>query len=325
MKNFVPHYYNDFHCIADKCKDSCCIGWEIDIDSDTLEKYRGFGGELGKKLSENITVSEDGSDCFKLAENERCPFLNERGLCELILECGEDILCDICRMHPRFVNTYNSRCEIGLGLCCEETARLILTDNRHMEVVFSHNDDYPEEPDKDEAYLFEARDFLFDIIEKADNIEALFGTLISVQSSVIKGLTSSEYPPLKAEASSFAVSSEIDLYIHKHVLPSLEPLNDEWKAVCEKVMSLESCRYDNADLPMYKNLLKYCLFRYYVNFSMEETCPVETAIFFLDAVVLIQNATGMNFIESACLWSKESEYSEENMEIITDNLCAFRH
>lgn len=314
MKNFVPHYYNDFHCIADKCKDSCCIGWEIDIDSDTLEKYRSLGGALGKKLSENITVSEDGSDCFKLLENERCPFLNERGLCELILECGEDILCDICRMHPRFVNTYNSRREIGLGLCCEETARLILTDERHMEVVFSHEDEYPEVLDKDEAYLFEARDHLFDIIERADSMESLCGTLLSLQSN---------YPPMKDEHSAFAVSSEIDLNFLKHVLPALEPLNDEWKAVCERVMALKSCRYDNADLPMYKNLLKYCLLRYYVNFCMEELCPVETALFFLDTAIIIQKATGMSFIESACLWSKESEYSEENMEIITENLCAF--
>lgn len=311
MKNFVPHYYNDFHCIADKCKDSCCIGWEIDIDSHTLEKYRNMSGELGKKLSENITVSEDGSDCFKLSENDRCPFLNEHGLCELILECGEDILCDICRMHPRFVNTYNSRCEIGLGLCCEETARLILTDNRPMEVVFSHDDENAEEIDNYEAFLFEARGYLFDIIDKAESMESLLGTLISLQSrSMVKG-----------EISAITVSSEIDLKILKHVLPSLEPLNDEWKAVCERAMTVEGCRYNNDELPMYKSLLKYFLYRYYVNFSLEETCPVETALFFLQAVIIIQKATGKSFIECACLWSKECEYSEENMDIIARSLC----
>ena len=26
----VPSYYKDFKCIADKCRHSCCIGWEID-------------------------------------------------------------------------------------------------------------------------------------------------------------------------------------------------------------------------------------------------------------------------------------------------------
>ena len=36
----IPDYYNKFHCIADQCKDSCCIGWEIMIDPDSYEKYK---------------------------------------------------------------------------------------------------------------------------------------------------------------------------------------------------------------------------------------------------------------------------------------------
>ena len=40
MKLFAPEYYKDFVCIADRCKHSCCVGWEIDVDKDTLEKYK---------------------------------------------------------------------------------------------------------------------------------------------------------------------------------------------------------------------------------------------------------------------------------------------
>ena len=32
-----PNYYDKFKCIANRCKHSCCIGWEIDIDEDTME------------------------------------------------------------------------------------------------------------------------------------------------------------------------------------------------------------------------------------------------------------------------------------------------
>ena len=39
MKLYAPSYYKKFKCIADKCEHSCCIGWEIDIDEETLEKY----------------------------------------------------------------------------------------------------------------------------------------------------------------------------------------------------------------------------------------------------------------------------------------------
>ena len=37
MKIYVPDYYSEFSCIADKCSDNCCIGWEIDIDENSLE------------------------------------------------------------------------------------------------------------------------------------------------------------------------------------------------------------------------------------------------------------------------------------------------
>ena len=31
-----PVYFEDFKCIGGKCEDSCCIGWNIDIDKVTL-------------------------------------------------------------------------------------------------------------------------------------------------------------------------------------------------------------------------------------------------------------------------------------------------
>ena len=34
-----PDYYEDFECIADKCEDTCCAGWQIVIDRETLKKY----------------------------------------------------------------------------------------------------------------------------------------------------------------------------------------------------------------------------------------------------------------------------------------------
>ena len=47
MKTYAPKYYQQFHCIADKCKHSCCIGWEIDIDKDVFPENAvlyGFEG-----------------------------------------------------------------------------------------------------------------------------------------------------------------------------------------------------------------------------------------------------------------------------------------
>ena len=129
---FAPDYSQDFHCIADRCRHSCCIGWEIDIDDVSLERYKKVPGRLGKKLRRCIYDPGSGSDPeatahFILCEDERCPFLNEKNLCELILELGEDAICDICSEHPRFYTTLTTRTEMGFGLCCEEAARMLLT------------------------------------------------------------------------------------------------------------------------------------------------------------------------------------------------------
>ena len=50
MKEYIPDYYKDFQCIADKCKDSCCIGWEIMIDSKSYKKYQNVKGEFRDRL-----------------------------------------------------------------------------------------------------------------------------------------------------------------------------------------------------------------------------------------------------------------------------------
>ena len=40
MKVIRPDFWNRFQCIGGVCSDNCCIGWEICIDEESLEKYR---------------------------------------------------------------------------------------------------------------------------------------------------------------------------------------------------------------------------------------------------------------------------------------------
>ena len=56
MKEYIPDYYKDFQCIADKCKDSCCIGWEIMIDSKSYKKYQNVKGEFRDRLMKGIDL-----------------------------------------------------------------------------------------------------------------------------------------------------------------------------------------------------------------------------------------------------------------------------
>ena len=77
-----PNYYPEFQCIASRCRHSCCIGWEIDIDPETAEYYAEIEGKLGEKLRANIAGGEEAHFC--LGAEERCPFLTGENLCESI-------------------------------------------------------------------------------------------------------------------------------------------------------------------------------------------------------------------------------------------------
>ena len=116
----VPSYYKNFRCIADKCPDNCCRGWEIDIDEDTLDYYKDLKGPMAEKI--RASISEDGS--FVLNEEGWCPLLNEKGLCEVCLTLGEDSLSEVCTEYPRFTTEYPKTREKVLCLSCGEVGRL---------------------------------------------------------------------------------------------------------------------------------------------------------------------------------------------------------
>ena len=99
MKLTYPDYYLAFRCSASGCEDNCCIGWEIDIDERAYADYMARGGVFGQRLRGSIAQGE--APHFLLQE-ERCPFLNEQNLCDIILNLGESALCEICTQHPRF-------------------------------------------------------------------------------------------------------------------------------------------------------------------------------------------------------------------------------
>lgn len=124
MRLTVPDYYDRFRCIASRCTDNCCIGWEIGIDPAALADYESQSGAFGDRL--RAAIQPGDPPFFALTKSGRCPFLNEENLCDIYRQLGESHLCAICDQHPRFHNWFGTEKESGLGLSCEEAARLIL-------------------------------------------------------------------------------------------------------------------------------------------------------------------------------------------------------
>lgn len=136
----VPKYFNDFKCIADKCTDNCCVGWEVYIDKDTEKLYKALtvDGEAVTKM-----IGKRGGAHF-VSKNGACPFLDSAGLCKIIAAHGEGALCEICREHPRFYNPLGGVTEGGIGASCPVGARLIL-----------NGDSTPTERECDGAQIYE--------------------------------------------------------------------------------------------------------------------------------------------------------------------------
>ena len=51
MFTIKPDFYDSFKCIADKCTDSCCIGWEIDVDKNAIQRI-----ESGERFVTDIEL-----------------------------------------------------------------------------------------------------------------------------------------------------------------------------------------------------------------------------------------------------------------------------
>ncbi|MBQ8767132.1 MAG: flagellin lysine-N-methylase [Clostridia bacterium] len=301
MKTYAPDYYKNFKCIAEKCLHNCCIGWEIDIDKETLEKYENQKGAFSRKLKNGIKKCGDYS-CFHLDGKGRCVFLNENNLCEIILNMGEASLCQICSDHPRFRNYFSNRIEIGLGLCCEEAGRIILSQDKafSLEIIDEDNDEFTETDE--EIAFFKFREELMNKIYNG-------GTVLDFCESSFPEKTVNEWA---------------DLYL------SLERLDEHWTIILNdlKEIDISDVEFPESFDRAFKNLTGYFTYRFLNEFSTENEL-----MFIHLSCEMIKNISKMHIkkyevlhlddiVEYARMYSSEIEYSDENIEIIIQELFA---
>lgn len=137
----IPDYYEEFSCIADRCRDSCCIGWEIDIDEASMDYYKTVEGAFGERLKNEIYQSDDGEYRFCLKENSRCTMLNDRNLCDLYTALGEPALCEVCTDYPRVSTFYGNVMQRSLGISCEEVGRILFSRDEPVSFVDRYMED----------------------------------------------------------------------------------------------------------------------------------------------------------------------------------------
>lgn len=137
---FIPKYMIDFKCVNTSCPDTCCAGWDINIDEDTYKKYINSTGKLNKLIDGKYIKNTDEHDYFNhgfmiLKDEKRCPFLDDNSLCDIHGGCGEDNLCITCKSYPRVFNIVDGVYEkSGLSSCEEICIRAFLNKDK-MEFV----------------------------------------------------------------------------------------------------------------------------------------------------------------------------------------------
>ncbi|EJT6170864.1 flagellin lysine-N-methylase [Clostridium perfringens] len=137
---FIPKYMNDFKCIGPNCIDTCCAGWDINIDENTFKKYESDKGNLKELINGKYLKNSESGDSFnygfmKITKDNKCPFLNDNLLCEIHGKCGEENLSITCRRYPRVFNIIDDIYEKSGLPSCEEICSKAFLNKEKMEFI----------------------------------------------------------------------------------------------------------------------------------------------------------------------------------------------
>ncbi len=300
MAKLFFNYYKSFHCIASKCKHSCCEKWQIDIDKKSLRKYKKAKGNLKKELISGVDFSHS---CYKM-NNGRCAFLDSENLCKIIKDSGEKFLCQVCADHPRVRNYFFNRVETGLSLACEEAGRIILNSD-HIFLVDK----------KGNKAEYKGKNFSLKFREK-----------------ILSVVRDSSLPYSVAYLKNFS-ESEKETNVKKIIekILTLEIMNESFIITLNNVKSSISATPLSSKLltdiseklkSQTKNLLLYLIYRHCsvksdkVNMQVRVKYVVDTFIYIIYMYIVRSKTEGESselFIDVCREYSAEIEYSDDNL------------
>lgn len=157
--------YNDFKCTANKCKFTCCEGWDINIDKDTYERWEKDEKDSTYLLNGVKTKECNGKEEYFIKKEtfEKCPFLDGEGLCNIVKSHGEGYLSKTCHSFPRMNNNFGHKRELSLSCACPEVVEIL--DKIHEKIGMEPESSNDEEEDLLELKI---RESLIDIVSEEE-------------------------------------------------------------------------------------------------------------------------------------------------------------
>ena len=258
-------------------------------------------GPLGESLRQAITVDDEGSHFVFSKEQPMCPLLNENGFCKVVLELGEEGLCDTCHMHPRFYKYIEDLELCGVGLSCEASVELLTEDMQSNQVIFTIEDDNGEfSPDERLTIqnIFELLAFDID--------PALFQYIPSPDAQYYTRL--------------------LDLY------GTTEPIDEEWTAQIsalshdiDKLTTSVQTYVATHDMSLFNKVFQYILYR---QIDMLADYSLEAILSYAkDGVeyILMTSALEGSPLKQVARWSQQIEYDEDNVELLLQHYEATKN
>lgn len=286
VRTLVPDFYAKFKCKAGACQHTCCQKWIIDVDEVSAQYYFQQKGKLGEDLKANIVHDKAGYH-FRLNKAGLCPFLQKDGLCKLILELGEDSLCDICTAHPRFYEYFEGDKEDielgGVGMCCEATCDLLLANEAPLQFTLEG----ATKPLNFAQVLKKIAVEMPDALEYVPNLDPQYLKFV-----------------LECMGKVEPIDKEWTRHIQelKHMLPDLQPKLTQAVSTYSKTL--------------FTKIFQYILYR-----QLDQSFDISTTVILAYAqlnmaYVLLEYLVTGDLPETIRRWSEEIEYDDENVDML---------
>lgn len=296
MISIYPTFYHTFQCKANHCKYTCCQKWDVPIDDDIANFYNALPTPLGETLRRTMKADEEEGYAFVFPEHQPlCPLLTSDGLCQIILELGENALSNVCHNHPRFYKYIEDLELCGVGLSCEAAVDGLLA-HTHNNIHFTIEDDTNTRKDIDHIILKDIFQFLqldtdnkiFDYLPITDGSLNHYEELINIyaQTEAVDTNWSQEITELKQYLhTNTTVTNALITYINNHRLA----LNRVYQYIIYRQLDMLA------------------------DYSLSATIQYATEA---THFIALASAVNGNLSEAIRRWSEQIEYNEETIKLL---------
>ncbi len=320
MKEIYPAFYKDFKCIANRCEDSCCKDWDIDVDSETEKFYNTVQGALGDKIRSLTVTDEYGERVFRSTDG-RCPFWNQDMLCDIYIGIGEEHLSRTCANFPRVKVDYVDFRENILSFACPEAARLMLkADNAYAD--FGGDDELSVSEDSEDfmSFLLKARSRTAKILsDKTQPFAYRLADCLEFNAQVQSLLDGAEPQPLDLDGTEY---EGLDFIFEMH--DCFEIMSEKWRKALAEVRKKQNELKIRADFDRdFEKFAQYYVYRYYLEavnsgdvlYSIKRIVCAFVVTGLMDALFAKQDypLPRMRILQR---YSKEVEHSYDNTEML---------